>query len=162
MSDPVLGIVTPIRIEYTFTAGKSRTRFLRALQERRFLGQRCPSCSHVYMPPVGSCPLCGVATEEELDVGPKGTVTMFCVVNLPFYGQEIQPPYVCASIQLDGSDTKLFHLIQEMPAHEVRMGLRVEPVWVEGEPEPSMESVKYFRPTGEPDVSVDARSAARA
>jgi uncharacterized OB-fold protein len=162
VSEPVLGIVTRVRLEYNFTAGRSRTRFLKALQEKRFLGQRCGSCKHVYMPPVGSCPLCGIATEEELDVGPKGTVTMFCVVNLPFYGQEIQPPYVCASIQLDGSDTKLFHLIQEMPANEVRTGLRVEPVWVDGDPEPSMESVRYFRPTGEPDVKVEKGTVSRA
>jgi uncharacterized OB-fold protein len=162
VSEPVLGIVTPVRVEYNYTAGRARTRFLRGLQQRRFMGQRCPSCQNVYMPPGGSCSLCGLPTEEEVEVGPRGTVTMFCVVNLPFYGQEIQPPYVCASIQLDGSDTKLFHLIQELPAHEVRMGMRVEPVWVEGEPEPSMGSVKYFRPTGEPDVLVDARSASHA
>ncbi len=155
MSDPVLGIITPIRVEYTYTAGRAPSRFLRGLTERRFIGQRCPQCGGVYVPPRGSCAMCGVATEGEVEVGPKGTITMFCIVNLPFYGQQIKPPYACASIQLDGADISLFHLIQECPADQVHMGMRVEPVWVEGsELLPSMESVKYFRPTGEPDASV--------
>lgn len=153
MSDPVLGIVAPIRLDYTFTAGEAQSRFLRALMEQRFIGSRCPACRGVYVPPRGSCPTCGVAMAEEVEVGPRGTVTMFCIVNLPFYGQQITPPYACASIQLDGADVSIFHLLQEVPAEEVRMGLRVEPVWVEAsELRPSMESVKYFRPAGEPDA----------
>jgi hypothetical protein len=53
-----------------------------------------------------------------VEVSPRGTITTFCIVNLPFYGQRITPPYVCASIRLDGADTTLFHLIQETPAEE--------------------------------------------
>ena len=36
------------------------------------------------------------------------------VVNIPFAGQAIKPPYVCATIVLDGADIGLFHLIQEI------------------------------------------------
>ncbi len=72
-------------------------------------------------------------------------MTTFCIVNLPFYGQQITPPYVCASIRLDGADTTLFHLIQEIPAADVRMGMRVEAVWVTSEEmEASLESIRYF------------------
>jgi uncharacterized OB-fold protein len=85
-------------------------------------------------------------------------VTTFCIVNLPFFGQRIKPPYVCATILLDGADIGLFHLIQEVPAQEVRMGMRVEAVWAAPEERgPSLESIRYFRPTGEPDVPVAGR-----
>ena len=145
MSEPVLGVISPVRLEYTFSAGRAQSRFLRALTQRRFLGRRCPQCKGVYVPARGSCPTCGVPTDEEVEVGPQGTVTMFCIVNLPFYGQQIQPPYACASIQLDGADVSLFHLVQEVPASDVRTGMRVEPVW-DDEGRPSMESIRYFRP----------------
>jgi uncharacterized OB-fold protein len=155
MSEPVLGIITPIRLEYAYTAGRASSQFLRALAQRRFVGQRCPQCGGVYVASRGTCAKCGVATEGEVEVGPNGTVTMFCIVNLPFYGQQITPPYACASILLDGAGTTIFHLIQEVPASEVRAGLRVEPVWVDDtQPGPSMETVRYFRPTGEPDAPV--------
>ena len=42
---------------------------------------------------------------------------------------------------------------QEMPAQDVRMGLRVEAVWKDDdELETSLENIKWWRPTGEPDA----------
>jgi hypothetical protein len=153
VSERVYGIKTPIRLEYNYSAGRARSVFLRALAGGRIVGQRCPECHAVYVPPGGSCPACGVPVEEEVVLPDRGTITMFCVVNLPFYGQQIQPPYVCASIRLDGADTTLFHLVQEVPPEEVRMGMRVEAVWAPPEEiGPSLESIRYFRPTGEPDA----------
>ena len=151
MSEPVLGVITPIRLDYTFTAGRAQSRFLRGLTERRFLGQRCSQCGGVYVPSRGSCPVCGVSIDEEVEVGPQGSVSMFCIVNLPFYGQQIQPPYACASIVLDGADVALFHLVQEVEVSAVHTGMRVEAVW-DDDPRPSMESVKYFRPVRDGDA----------
>jgi uncharacterized protein len=59
-------------------------------------------------------------------------------------------------VLLDGADIGLFHLIQEIEAEKVHMGMRVEAVWVdEDERTPSLESIKYFRPTGEPDADYE-------
>ena len=74
----VQSIVTPTRLEYEFTPGEAATRFLRGMQQGRILGQRCPECSKVYVPARGSCPRCGVATRDEVEVSDKGTVTTFC------------------------------------------------------------------------------------
>ena len=156
MNDRVEEIQTPIRLEYTYAAGRATSRFLVGIARGKILGQRCPSCSKVYVPPRGGCPRCGVPTEEEVEVSSRGTLTTFCIVNLPFFGQRIKPPYVCATVLLDGADIGIFHLIQEIPAGEVRMGLRVEAVWVDpDERRPSLESIRYFRPTGEPDVPLE-------
>ena len=47
-------------------------------------------------------------------------------------------------------------LLQEIPTDEVRMGLRVEAVWVPPEElGPTLASVKYFRPTGEADAEYE-------
>ena len=157
MSERVFSIKTPVRLDYTFTAGRAQSRFLRGIAQRRILGQRCPQCRNVYVPLRGSCPTCAVPTAEEVELAHSGTITTFCVVNLPFLGQQIRPPYVCASILLDGADISIFHLIQEIDAHEVRMGMRVEAVWVEPEAlGPTLESIKYFRANGEPDAPYES------
>jgi uncharacterized OB-fold protein len=149
----VTTLATPIRLDYTFTAGLAQSRTLKALAEGRFIGQRCPICSKVYVPSRGSCPVDGVPTEEVVELPDTGTVTTFCVVNVPFAGQTIEIPYICAQILLDGANISFMALIQEIPADEVRMGLRVRAVWVPPEElTPSMASVKYFVPTGEPDA----------
>jgi uncharacterized OB-fold protein len=147
----------PIRLEYTYVAGRAPTRFLTAIAEGRIVGQRCASCSKVYVPPRGACPTCGVPTEEEVPLPDTGTVTTFCVVNIPFAGQTVRVPYVSASILLDGADIPLFHLVQEVDAADVRMGMRVQAVWAPpDERAPSMQSICHFRPTGEPDAPFES------
>ncbi|MGX1501531.1 UNVERIFIED_CONTAM: putative OB-fold protein [Streptomyces graminofaciens] len=148
--EPVTGIVAPARLDYTFTPGRAQSRHLAALDGRRTVGERCPSCRKVYVPPRGACPTCGVATEEQVEVGPRGTVTTFCIVNIKAKGLDIEVPYVYAHIALDGAGLALHGRIGGIPYDEVRMGLRVEPVWREGSRHPD-----HYRPSGEPDADYD-------
>jgi uncharacterized protein len=153
VTEPVLSIRTPVELHYKFYAGRASSRFLRHLVEGKILGQRCPVCRKVYVPPRGACAADGVPTDEEVEVADRGIITTFCVVNVPFYGQKIDIPYVSATILLDGADIGLMHLLQEVDPAEVRMGMRVEAVWAPpGERRPTLESIRYFRPTGEPDA----------
>jgi uncharacterized OB-fold protein len=62
-------------------------------------------------------------------------------------------PYVSALIKLDGSDLPIMHLLQEVATDDVRIGMRVEAVWVpDDEVSSTLESIRYFRPIDEPDV----------
>ncbi len=151
--EPVRSLRAPARLDYQFVAGRATSRFLRAVASKRLVGQRCPKCRKVYVPPRGACPTDGVPTEEEVELGHTGTVTTFCVVNVQFYGQVMELPYVSALILLDGSDIPIMHLIQDVPYDQVHMGMRVEAVWVPDEElGPTLESIRYFRPNGEPDA----------
>jgi uncharacterized OB-fold protein len=157
---PVRQILTPIRLEYDVTAGHAQSAFLRGLTEARLIGGRCPKCSKVYLPPRGACPTDAVAMSELVDCGQRGVVTTFCVVNVPFRGQAIELPYVCAQVLVDGADIPFMALIQECDAAEVRMGMRVEAVWEEPDRRsPSLESLRYFRPSGEADAAYESFSA---
>jgi uncharacterized OB-fold protein len=153
---PVTTVATPIRLDFEFTPGVAQSRFLRGLEQGHFVGQRCPKCGKVYIPSRGSCPTDGVPTTEDVDLPNTGTITTFCVVNVPFAGQSIEIPYICAQVLLDGANISFMGLIQEIPTDDVRMGLRVEAVWVEPDDlTPSLSSVKYFRPTGEDDADYE-------
>ena len=148
----VRSVRTPAQLDYEFTAGDATTRFLRGITQKKILGQQANPSSRVYVPPRGADPELGAATPIEVEVAQVGTVVSFCVVNLQFYGSVMEIPYVSALILLDGADLAIMHLIQEIPAHEVRIGMRVEAVWRDdADIEPTLESIKWFRPTGEPD-----------
>lgn len=156
-SEPYGVMAAPSRLDYSYTAGTAQTRFLRALAEGRLLGQRCPRCAKVYIPPRGSCPTCGIPTEEDAQVSDRGMVTTFCIVNIPFPGMAIKPPFAAASVLLDGADIAIFHLLHDVDVADVRMGMRVEAVWKpRDEWEPSLENITHFRPSGEPDAPYDA------
>ncbi|MEV5981406.1 OB-fold domain-containing protein [Streptomyces sp. NPDC052114] len=149
-ADPVSGIVAAARLDYTYSPGRAQSAYIHALSGQRTVGERCPSCRKVYVPPRGACPTCGVATTERVEVGPRGTVTTYCIVNIKAKNLDIEVPYVYAHIALDGADLALHARIAGIPYDEVRMGLRVEPVWTEGGRYPD-----HYRPTGEPDADYD-------
>jgi uncharacterized OB-fold protein len=155
--EPVTMVTTPIELRVEHTASVQETRYLLALQEGRLVGQRCPVCRKVYIPPRGACPVDGVPTEEEVELPDTGIVTTFCVVNVPFYGQRITPPYVAAYVLLDGADIAFLHLILDCPAEDVRMGMRVQAVWKPREEwVPGLQNITHFRPTGEPDAPYES------
>jgi uncharacterized protein len=156
MNNPIKRVLSPVRLEYTVTAGRALSRFLAALTEARLLGGRCSSCRKVYIPLRSVCPTCAVPMCEEVTVADTGTVTTFCIVNVPFEGQTMKLPYVYASVLLDGADLPILHLIQ-IPAEQARMGLRVKAEWLPAaERRPTLESIRWFAPTDEPDAPFDA------
>ena len=146
-------MTAPVRLHYEHTASPTETSFLRGLADGRLLAQRCPACGKVYVPPRGACPTDGVPTADEVELPDHGIVTTFCVVNVPYPGQRVAPPYVAAAVLLDGADIPFQHLILGCDPDEVRMGMRVRAVWKPREEwGTTMENIDHFRPTGEPDA----------
>ncbi|SGO76570.1 DNA-binding protein [Mycobacterium tuberculosis] len=120
------------------------------------MGARTGKTGKVYFPPHGADPATGKPTSEFVELPDKGTVTTFAIVNIPFLGQRIKPPYVAAYVLLDGADIPFLHLVSDVDAHQVRMGMRVEAVWKPRERWGlGIDNIEYFRPTGEPDADYD-------
>jgi uncharacterized OB-fold protein len=150
-------IITPVRLHYLHSASAEESRYLRGLQEGKIIGQRCPVCGKVYVPPRGACPVDGVPTTTDVELPDVGTVTTFCVVNVPFQGQRVPAPYVAAQVLLDGADIAFQHLILGCDPADVRMGMRVRAVWKPREEwGTTSENIDHFEPTGEPDAPYDS------
>jgi len=157
VADVVSMVTTPIELSVEHTASPQEMTYLRGLEQGRIIAQRCPVCRKVYVPPRGACPVDGVPTDEDVELPDKGIVTTFCIVNVPFPGQKIPPPYVAAYVLLDGADIAFLHLVFDTKAEDVRMGMRVEAKWRPREEwGPTLQNIEYFRPTGEPDADYDS------
>ena len=154
--EPVTVQVTPSNIEIQHTASLPETAFLRGLEEGKLLGARTGEHGKVYFPPKEADPATGLELDTFIELPDRGTVTTFAIINIPFAGQRIKPPYVAAYVLLDGADIAFLHLIQEIDATEVRMGMRVEAVWKPREEWGlGIDNIEYFKPTGEPDAEYD-------
>jgi len=155
--EPVTMMAATTRLDYVFTAGVAQSKNLHGLEQGKFIGQRCPKCKKVYTLSRGSCPVDGLPTTEIVELPNTGTVTTFCIVNVPFAGQSIEIPYICAQILLDGANLSFMGLIQEVPTDEIRMGMRVEAVWAPREEwTASFGNIRHFRPLAEPDAPFDS------
>jgi uncharacterized OB-fold protein len=167
MTEPVQVMEHLVTLTYREELPPNTVRFGEALIDGRILGQKCPSCGRVYLPPKDFCPLdvIPLGPDNDVEVGDRGVVTGFTIITpVRYYGQTKTEPFIYASVLLDGADATLGGQdISGIGPDEVRMGLRVRAVWKPKE-ERSWEgmttrgwgsvigSIGSFTPTGEPDV----------
>lgn len=157
MSEPITGIVTPIRLEYRYTPGTAQSQFLRAIKEGTVEGRRCGRCSKVYFPPRGGCPMCGVEFVETVEVKDTGTLVTYTVVNVNFANRAVELPYVAAEVAFDGADTTTSVLLRGVPVDEVRQGMRVRAHWIPKEDwDFSLANIDHVEPIDEPDADYDS------
>ena len=154
--DPVTIMISPSSLAVQHTASRPESIFLRALKEGTLLGARSGDNGKVYFPPREADPATGKELDQFVELPDTGTVTTFAIINIPFAGQKIKPPHVAAYILLDGADIPFLHLVTEIDAADVRMGMRVQAVWKPLEERDfGIDTIDYFRPTGEPDAEYD-------
>jgi uncharacterized OB-fold protein len=161
---PVRFMQQLVSLDYAVRVSPVNRRFGSQLHEGHLVGHRCPSCSLVYLPPKGYCPICTVATgeEHEVEVADRGTVTGWTVLTpIQYHGQKERADYALASILLDGADGTIGQQrLLEIPLDEIRMGLRVEAVWAAEADRGTGDdrgwgfgtAITGWQATGEPDV----------
>ncbi len=155
-ADERVVIETPVALEIRHAATEEESWYLDGLKHGKLYGGRVTT-GEVYFPPRQASPADGSRTTERVELPDTGIVTTFCIVNVPFLGQQITPPYVAAYVLLDGADIPFLHLILDCPADEVRMGMRVKAVWrPEDEWDHTLKNISHFAPTGEPDAPREA------
>ncbi len=152
---PVTYVNTPVAIHYDYSIGVGMSAFMRAIREGKLLGARCPDTGKVYVPPRLTSVETASPMSELVELPDRGVVYTYCIVNIKFYEQVLDIPYAYAYIVLDGADSAIMHLVQECPIEEMRPGMRVQAVWKDpSEWTESLENIRYFKPTGEPDLPI--------
>ena len=156
-AEPVQSVCTPIRLSYTYTPGKALSRYLRAMAERRILGERCGETGQVFVPPRGVSPLAGTTTAGVVELADTGYVDSFNITRVPIERRpDLKPPYCSAWIVLDGASVGFMGLVINIAPEEVRIGMRVRAVWKPyDELETSAANILGWEPTGEPDEVID-------
>jgi uncharacterized OB-fold protein len=138
-------------IPQNFATGPMYGRFLSAIRdEKKILGNKCPSCGRTQIPPRLVCAMCHVEAAEFVELGPGGYVTTFDVVFLPtlnpLTGEMRKVPYTTCSIVLDGGDAVLMHYLDETDPDKILVNNRVEAVFrPDGERTGSPLDIEYFR-----------------
>jgi uncharacterized OB-fold protein len=136
-----------ISVPYTWTVGSTLSKWYGELRDNaKIWANRCPSCGKVYVPPKNKCNECYKDLKDWVMLPGTGTIETYTVVQYeePALHPK-KPPFVYGVVKMDGADTGLAHLIDEIEPEKVKVGMRVEPVFAE-EREGNIMDIKYFRP----------------
>jgi uncharacterized OB-fold protein len=151
--EPIRAIVTPVRLEYDVTAGKAATLFLRGLAQKKIIGARSGPGQPVLVPPRGADPRTSELAAEAVEVEDTGTVVTYSIIRVPSENIKFELPYACVNVLLDGASIGFFHVLQNCPLEDVRIGMRVRAKWVDDDKlAPNVGSIAHFEPIDEPDV----------
>lgn len=135
-----------ISVPYHWWAGDTASAFFISLRdEQKILGIRCTECKRVFLPPRKMCPDCYRENSEWVELPPTGTLRTFTVSRRKLAAQPKAPPIIYGLIQLDGADTALLHILEEVEPEEVRIGMKVEARFAE-ERQGTVMDIAYFRP----------------
>jgi hypothetical protein len=146
---PVLQVDYSMTLNYQHAYGPYYgTLFDAVKHDRRLRGVTCTVCSRVLLPPRAMCDVCFAPTSQWVDIEAIGTVQASSIVHIEFIGQRMKPPYVYAEIVLDGTSTRLIHMIGDVDAEEAKTaaapGARVQAVWSERRTG-SLTDIEYFK-----------------
>ena len=77
-----------MQVDYTYAASVEESRFFRGLAQGRILGQRCPACTKVYVPPRQVCGPCYTEMTELVPVASEGKIVSFTILRFQFLDPE--------------------------------------------------------------------------
>ncbi len=151
MSIPDLTMKEPIMhqgriaMPYRHSAGIAGSRFFHGLKEGKISAVKCLQCDKTYVPPKIICPECFELMDEWVNLEGTGTLLTYTEINYASPAHPVEPPFILGSIQMDGADTALVHMVSEVEHENLKAGLRLKAVFKE-KTEGNVLDIKYFKP----------------
>ena len=123
--DQPLEIPDKMEVVYKYSYGR-QSRFFREIREnKKIYGAKCPRCSKVYCPPRAHCSLCYQPTEW-VPLAGTGVIKTFTVQYLSTSAFIKKVPFICAYVQLDGTDFLLMANMEVDDVARIKVGTRVK------------------------------------
>jgi uncharacterized OB-fold protein len=138
-------------LDFAVNLGDVHRKFFEGLEDKQVIGNECPDCGNVFIPPQPHCDECFVETVGWRETDGTGVIESYVVTYSKFRNMP-EPPYVSGAIRIGDSDKSLLHFVDgvdyddaEGLMEKVETGMEVEPVWADDR-EGSIEDIEYFQP----------------
>ncbi|MHA1106310.1 MAG: Zn-ribbon domain-containing OB-fold protein [Promethearchaeota archaeon] len=111
-------------------------KFYDGLENKKIMGNKCPKCGDVFVPPRKICGKCNVVIpleENWVDLPETGTLMNFTTTAYRVNDRSSRKAkdWTIGMIQIDGSNTSIVYRLLKMELEDVKIGMKVQIEWSE-------------------------------
>ncbi|MFX1587818.1 MAG: Zn-ribbon domain-containing OB-fold protein [Promethearchaeota archaeon] len=131
------------RAEFNFWVGQYLDKFYDNLENKKVIGNKCPKCSKVFVPPRKICGKCNevIPLEENwVELPETGTLMNYTITHYKVNDRafrKVKKPQIIGMIQIDGSNTAIIYRLLDLEPNEIKLGMKLKVEWeekTEGDP----------------------------
>ncbi|MHA1496771.1 MAG: Zn-ribbon domain-containing OB-fold protein [Promethearchaeota archaeon] len=125
-----------VRADFAFWVGQYLDKFYDGLENKKIMGNKCPKCGDVFVPPRKICGKCNVVIpleENWVDLPETGTLMNFTTTAYRVNDRSSRKAkdWTIGMIQIDGSNTSIVYRLLKMELEDVKIGMKVQIEWSE-------------------------------
>jgi uncharacterized OB-fold protein len=124
-----------VKADFAFWVGQYMDKFYDALEKQKIVGNKCPECGDVLVPPRKICGKCKKVIPLEknwVDLPETGTLVNYTITPYRVSDKrerKVKSPDIVGMIQIDGSNTAIVYRILDIEPAEVKTGMKVKVQW---------------------------------
>ncbi|MHA1641177.1 MAG: Zn-ribbon domain-containing OB-fold protein [Promethearchaeota archaeon] len=126
-----------VRAQFEFWVGLYLNKFYDALENKKIIGNKCPKCGKIFVPPRKVCGECNtiIPLEENwVDLPDTGTLKNFTITHYKVNDRgvrKVKKPQIIGMINIDGSDTCIVYRLLNIEPKDLKIGMKVKIEWEE-------------------------------
>lgn len=126
-----------VRAEYTFWVGRYLDKFFDAFENKKIIGNKCPKCKDVFVPPRKICGKCNVKIPLEqnwVDLPETGILKNYTITYYKINdrtSRKVKKPQIIGMIQIDGSNTAIVYRLLDIEIDDIKIGMKLKIEWEE-------------------------------
>lgn len=126
-----------VRAQFAFWVGKYLDKFYDGLEQKKIVGNKCPKCGDIFVPPRKICGKCNVTIpldQNWVDLPDTGTLINYTITLYKVSdrgSRKVKKPQIIGMINIDGSNTGIVYRVLDMAPEDVRIGMKVKIKWEE-------------------------------
>ncbi|MFX1328987.1 MAG: Zn-ribbon domain-containing OB-fold protein [Promethearchaeota archaeon] len=124
-------------------------KFYDALENKKIVGNKCPKCGDVFVPPRKICGKCNEILsldDDWIELADTGilknyTITYYKVNDRS--SRKVKKPQIIGMVQIDGSNTTIIYRLIDTDPKDVKIGMKLKIIWEE-KPKGDPSDIKGF------------------
>jgi uncharacterized OB-fold protein len=125
-----------VRADFNFWVGQYLDKFFDNLENKKIVGNKCPKCDDVFVPPRKICGKCNVVIpldQNWVELPDTGTLVNYTITPYRVNDRTDRKAkdLLLGMIHIDGSNTSIVYRLLNLEPSEVKIGMKVKIEWAE-------------------------------